>query len=128
MCNGRYSYTEIFYCEGGWGKTISKGIIYYPLCILFVFHFFICLSYNCQMNPFSNAWWELPNGTKSERNMKIKITENKVRGGAPAERVGMGPYNEAFRHVETSFVHGNFFVLNQNKTLCLVIKKEVNYC
>ena len=35
---------------------------------------------------------------------------------------------KAFRHVETLFVQGNIFVLNQNKPPCLVIKKEVNYC
>ena len=38
---------------------------------------------------------------------------------------GMVGY-KAFRHVETLFVQGNIFVLNQNKPPCLVIKKEVN--
>ena len=37
-------------------------------------------------------------------------------------------HNEAFRHVETLFVQGNIFVLNQNKPPCLLIKKEVKYC
>ena len=32
--------------------------------------------------------------------------------------------DEAFRHVETLFVQVNIFVLNQNKPLCLVIKKR----
>ena len=36
--------------------------------------------------------------------------------------------HKVFQHVETLFVQGNIFVLNQNKPPCLVIKKEVNYC
>ena len=34
-------------------------------------------------------------------------------------------FYKAFRHVETLFVQGNIFVLNQNKPPCLVIKKRL---
>ena len=53
----------------------------------------------------------------------VLITFCNVSSGSVADSI-----NKVFRHVETLFVQGNIFVLNQNKPPCLVIKKEVNYC
>ena len=46
-------------------------------------------------------------------------------GGADVEQCHLFT-NKAFRHLEILFVHGNIFVLNQNKPPRLIIKKEVN--